>query len=184
MLEQLRQALRADGIDRTDDDALAVGVDEVRVLPGTRDLSQAGRVHLAGRQHDLLAASLEVIAVDVDVGELVVLANALQLVIGRQQRPPVGDPNIRQRRLIAREHARVQRPVAGQIAHVDPVQGHCTARGDDVVVDIWTFGAELVWTDGDLLVEPRPDFAEKEADDNPQDGHGGRGQQEPGGRAG
>ena len=164
LLDQLRQTLGGDLVDRADDHALTVGIDQVGVLPGARHLRQAGRIELARRQHHLLSTAVQVVAVDVDIRKLVVLADALQLIEGGHQRAPVGDAHVGQGRLIARQHAGVERAVAGQVAHVDPVEVHRVARGGDVVVDVRPFGGQLVGVDGDLLVQARPDFAEQEAD--------------------
>ena len=68
-LEKLKiiEALWSDLVDRTHHDALAVGVDQMRVLPRPRDRRQAGRIQLARGEHDLLGTAAQRVPVDVDI---------------------------------------------------------------------------------------------------------------------
>src|SRR6266851_4627381 len=157
-----------------------MGVDQVDVLPGAGDLGQAGRVHLACGEHDLLATTAQLVAVDVDVRELVILPDPLELVVRGQEWTPVGNPYVGQRGLIASQDGGVECAVAGQIAHGDPVEVHRAARGHDVVVDVWPLGGELIRMHRHLFIQSGPDLAQDKTDGNPQNGHGGRGYEKAG----
>ena len=102
-----RLALRRDVIDRGHRDADAVGVDEPLVDParGARVLVEG---QLASREHDLRQLAVDLVAVRVDVEEVVVLADRLELVEGVAERPVVPEPGVVERVLVLLDRGRRQ----------------------------------------------------------------------------
>ena len=72
----------------------AVGVDDPLVDPADRPSGCLLEVELAGRQHDLALDAVDRVAVRVDVGEVVVLADGLELVERVAERPVVPQPGV------------------------------------------------------------------------------------------
>ncbi len=100
--EVVGRAGRRDRVDRDGRDPVAVGVDELLLGPGAVRAEQLD-VQLARGQHDLALLVLDLVAVDVDVGEAVVAAEVLLLPERRQQRPVVPQPQVVDRRLVLAE---------------------------------------------------------------------------------
>ena len=84
-----RQALGGFSRHRRHHHAVAVGEQQMQVDPGLRVGRQQRGIELARREHHLLIGAVEMVAIDVDVEELVVGADFLQLRIGVEQRLPV-----------------------------------------------------------------------------------------------
>ena len=95
---QRRQPLRREPIDRVHRDAVAVGVDELLVDPVAAALRQFVDVQLARGEHHLAGRAVDFIAIDVDVGKVVVGADFLNLTQRVLQRTPVPQPDVLQRR--------------------------------------------------------------------------------------
>ena len=98
--DERRQPFRREAVDRVHRHTVAVGVDELFVDPVAAALRQLVDVELARREHHLPDRSVHLVAVDVDVGEVVVGADLLDLPQRVLQRAPVPQPDVLQRRLI------------------------------------------------------------------------------------
>ena len=103
---ELGEAVGADPGGRADGDAVAVGVLDVLVDPGL--LRQLGVVNLPGGDHHLAHLAADVVPVDVHLVKLVVGAQALQLLIGLAQHPPVPEPGVGDGRVVGGDVGRRQ----------------------------------------------------------------------------
>jgi hypothetical protein len=77
-----------------------VGVDELVVDPVAAAFGQLVDVELAGGEHDFAHGAVDVVAVDVDVGEVVVGADFLDLAQGVLQGVPVPEADVLERGLV------------------------------------------------------------------------------------
>ena len=77
-----------------------MGEFQMLVDPGLRVLRQRVDVHLARREHHLRVLALDPVAIDIDVGEIVVEADFLQLIVGIEERARVPQPDVLDRRRI------------------------------------------------------------------------------------
>ena len=107
--DQRRQPLGREPVDRVHRDAVAVGVDQLFVDPVAAALGQLLDVQLARRQHHLAQRAVDRVAIDVDVGEVVIGADFLELPQRVLQRAPVPEPDVLERRLVVRRDRRPRR---------------------------------------------------------------------------
>ena len=110
---------------------------------------------LARREHQLAIVAVDDVAVVVDVLELVVRADLLQLRERPQQRAVVPEPDVLERRLVARQRARVERLVGGKLFLLDAVETVGGARHPDVRLDVGALRRELVGRHAQALQERR-----------------------------
>ena len=92
--DQRGQPFRREAVDRIHGDAVTVGVDELLVDPVAAALGELGDVELARGQHHLADRAIDFIAIDVDVGKIVVGADFLDLTESVLQRAPVPKPDV------------------------------------------------------------------------------------------
>ncbi len=106
--DEARLALGRDLVDRDHRDADPVGVRHPLVDParGARILR---KVEFANRQHHLAGVVTELVAIGVDVGEVVVLADGLELVQRVAERAVVPQPGVEERRLVLDDRRLAQR---------------------------------------------------------------------------
>ena len=102
--KELGEPLGADPVDRARHEPIAVRIGQVLVDEAPARQEAVGE--LTGRQHDLAVLTVDGVAIDVDVEELVVGADLLKLAIGHEQRPIVPEPDVLDREAIALERAR------------------------------------------------------------------------------
>ena len=91
---QRGQAFGREAVHRVHGDAVAVGVDQLLVDPVAAALGQLFDVHFAGGEHHLAHLAVDLVAVDVDVGEVVVGADFLDLAEGVLQGVPVPQADV------------------------------------------------------------------------------------------
>ena len=142
--QQLRQALGREPVDRVHRDAVAVRVDEPLVDPVAAALGQALDVQLADRQHHLPRLAVDRVAVDVDVGKVVVGADLLDLPQRVLQRPPVPEPDVLERVAVLVDLRRFDARLRPETALLDAVEGVRPARHLDVVGDVRALAHQLV----------------------------------------
>jgi hypothetical protein len=86
------------------------------------------RVQLPGAEHDLALLAVDLVAIDVDVQELVVAPQDLVLAHSRQQRPVVPQPQVFDGRGVLVEHRLVKGLLAAELAQLDRVEPERLAR--------------------------------------------------------
>ena len=131
-------------------------VDQLLVDPVAAALRQLVHVQLASREHHLPHRAVDLIAVDVDVGEVVVRADLLDLAQRVLQRAPVPEADVLQRRLVVRGVERFDARFRRERALREAVQAEREPRHLDVVRDVRRFAHELVRFD-DEAVDVRAD---------------------------
>ncbi len=98
--DERRHPLGREAVDGVHRDAVAVRVDQFLVDPVPAALGQPLDVQLARGEHHLPDLAIHLVAIDVDVGEVVVGADFLDLPERVLQRAPVPQANVLQRVLI------------------------------------------------------------------------------------
>ncbi len=142
-------------------------VDQLLVDPVAAALRQARDVQLAYRQHHLAHRAIDLVAVDVDIGEVVVAPNDLCLAERLEQGPVVPQPQVGERRRVVVEQLAGERRLAGELALLDRVELERRARRRDVVRDVRPLDVELVRLDAEALDEGRIQAADEETQDEP-----------------
>ena len=130
---------------------MPVREDEPFVDP--RAAGQRRGVELAGRQHHLAHATVDVVAVVVHRDEVVVRPDDLQLAEGLQQRLMIPEPDVVDGLPIALDIRAGEFGVATQLTIVDAVERERLARGQDVVLDVGSLADLLVGRDDEALDE-------------------------------
>ena len=122
---QLWQSFRREPIHRVHRDPVAMRVDELLVDPVAAALREFVDAKFARGEHHLADRAIDFIAINVDIGKVVVSANLLHL----------AQPDILESRLIIRRVGRLDRRFGGELSLHDPVQSIGPARQVDVVGD-------------------------------------------------
>ena len=99
-------------------------------------LGSAGRVELADREHDLADVVAQLVAVRVDVEEVVVLAHGLELVERVAERAVVPQAGVQERVLVLLDRSLGQWRLAAVVADVPAVEVEREPRHRDVVADV------------------------------------------------
>jgi len=110
---------------------------------------------LARRQHELPILPVDDVAVVVHVLELVVGPDLLQLREGAQQWAVVPEPDVLEGDLVARQRARVEVLVGGELLLLDAVEPVSGAGHPDVGLDVRPLGLQLVGRHAQALQERR-----------------------------
>ena len=131
-----------------------MGVDQLLVDPVAAALGQLLDVQLARRQHHLAHGAVEVVAIDVDVGKVVVSANLLLLAQGVLQRVPVPQADVLQRGLIVGRVGGIDRGLGGKLALGELVQPISLLGELDVVGDVGSLAHQLVRLDDEVADVP------------------------------
>ena len=118
---------------------------------------------------------LDLVAVDVDVGEAVVAAEVLLLPERRQQRPVVPQPQVVDRRLVFVEDPAGELLLTGEGARLDRVEVERRARRLHVVPDVGPLDGQLVRLDLEALDEARIEASDDDREHEP--GAGGEPEQ-------
>ncbi len=151
-----------------------MGVDELLVDPVAAADGELVDVELALGEHDLAGGAVDAVAVDVDVGEVVVGADLLDLAEGVLERVPVPEADVLERGLVVLGVGGVDGGFGGELVLREAVEAVGGARGFDVVRDVRLFADELVGLD-----DEGGDVPADEAEDDPADGGGSDGGGDP-----
>ena len=154
---QRRQAFRREAVDRVHRDAVAVGVDQLFVDPVAAAFRQLVDVELARGEHHLPHLAVDLVAIDVDVGEVVVGADFLDLPQRVLQRAPVPQADVLERRLVVRGVDRLDAGFGRERPLHDPVERVRLPRHLDVVRDVRRFAHQLVRLDDEVADVPADD---------------------------
>ena len=92
--EEERQTFRGEAVDGVHGDAVAVGVGEALVDPVAGADGELVDVEFAGGEHDFAGGAVDVVAIDVDVGEIIVGADFLNLAKGVLEGVPVPEADV------------------------------------------------------------------------------------------
>ncbi len=166
---ELGKAVGGHLADRRHRDAEAMGVDEVPVHPGAGFLRQRLELDLPGGDHHLAFLAIDLVAVDIDVRELVVGPEDLELVIGRQERPRVPEPDVVYRAGVVVDLVPRQRVVDLELLLVHAVERERLVGELDLVFDILPFLVELVRLHDEVLVGEAGEVPEQQEADEQGD---------------
>ena len=131
----------------------------MQVLPGPGRLGQPVGVDLADRDHHLALVVVDRVAVDVDVGEVVVLGDGLEVADARPQHLGVPQPDVVDRRLVGPEILLGEVVLGRELLGVDGVQVERLAGGVDVAGDVVPLAGQLLGLDPEPLEHRRDDAA-------------------------
>ena len=134
--QQRGQAFGREPVDGVHGDAIAVGIDELVVDPVAAALGELVHVEFAGRQHHLALGAVDGIAIDIDVGKVVVGADLLDLAQRILERTPVPQANVLKGGLIVGRVGGLDGGLGGKLALREPVQpigltGHLDVMGNE-----------------------------------------------------
>ena len=147
--EEHRQALAGHLVDRTEGQAVAVGERQPLVDPGA--VGQRRRIQLARRQHHLAQLAVDLVAVVVHRGEVVVGADLLDLAEGLEQRLVIPQPDVVEGGAVAVDVGAGQLGIAGQRPLHDAIEREGAPRRLDVVLDVRRLAYLLVRGDDEAL---------------------------------
>ena len=138
------QPFRRESIDRIHGDAVAVSVDQLIVDPVAAALGELIDIQLARGEHYLASRAVNVIAINIDIGEIVVGADFLNLTQRVLQCAPVPQPDVLKRSLIVRRVSRLDSRIRGKLALRDSVQSVGLARQVGVEDNVGLLANQLV----------------------------------------
>ena len=162
--EEVRQAARGNLVDGVHDDAVAVREFEMSVDPSR--VLQMREVESAHAEHYLPARAVDVVAVYVDVAEIIVGAYRLELAVGAQQRRVVPHAYVAHGVLVRRELLRRHFALGREGYGLHVVEAEAAARVVEVVAEIGFLAFVLVRLDYVLLHNAGNDGARRPADDD------------------
>ncbi len=134
--KQRGQAFGGEAVDRVHCDAVAVGVDELVVDPVAAALGEFVDVEFADSEHDFALCAVDCVAIDVDVGEVVVGANLLDLAEGVFEGLHVPEANVLEGGLIVGGIGRAHGGFGGEFSLGEAVEAVGLAGHLDVVDDV------------------------------------------------
>ncbi len=141
---QRGQPFRREPIDWVHRDAVAVGVDQLLVDPVATALRKLVDVQLACGEHHLASRAVDFIAINVDVGKVVIGADFLNLTQRVLKCMPVPQPDVLKRSLIVRRIGRLDGRLSGKLALRDLVQSVGLPRQVDVVGNVGLLANQFV----------------------------------------
>ena len=144
------QAFGGEAVDGIHGDAVAVGVGEALVDPVAAADGELFDVELAGGEHDLASGAVDVVAVDVDVGEIVVGADLLNLAESVLEGAPVPEADVLQGGLVVGGVGCFDGGFGGKLLLVEAVEAEGLAGELDVVGDVRALADELVGLDDEV----------------------------------
>ena len=147
-----------------------MGIDQLLVDPVAAACRQLVHIQLAGGEHHLADGPADLIAIDVDVGKVVVGANFLNLAQRVLQRVPIPQPDVFERRLVVRRVNRLDPRVSGKRVRLDAVERVRAPRHVDVVRDEGPFSHQLVGLDDEVADVPAHDGDDDVAGEGGNDG--------------
>ena len=133
------EAFGGEAVDGIHGDAVAVGVGEALVDPVAGADGELVDVELAGGQHDLAGGAVDVVAVDVDVGEIVVGADFLDLAEGVLEGAPIPEADVLEGGLVVGGVGGFDGGFGGEFLLVEAVETEGLAGGLDVAGDVRGF---------------------------------------------
>ena len=141
--DQLRQSVRRHAIGFGHHDAVAVGVDEVRIDPARSGFAQLREVQFARRQHHLAQLAIDDIAIDIGVG-INVGPVRLELRDGVVKSVPIPETHVVQQRLMLFEIDGLVR-LGREVHFIRPlVDSEGGTRGLDMLLNIRTLDGDFV----------------------------------------
>ena len=120
--DERRQAFGREAVHRVHGHAVPVRVDQLLVDPVPAALGQAVDVELARGEHHLPHRAVDLVPIDVDVGEVVVRADLLDLAQRVLQGAPVPQPDVLQRLLVVGDIDRFDTTLGGKRMLRDAVE--------------------------------------------------------------
>jgi hypothetical protein len=126
-------------------DAVTVRVDQLFINPVATALRKLLDVQLARGKHHLTSHPVDFVAINVNIGKVVVGANFLNLTQSVLKGVPVPQPDILQRSLIMHRVGRRDVCLSGKLALRNSVQSVGLPRQGDIVGDVRLLANELVW---------------------------------------
>jgi hypothetical protein len=134
-----------------------VGVDELLVDPVAGGFRKLLDVELAGGEHHFAGDAVDFVAIDVDVGKVVVGADFLDLAERVLERVPVPQADVLQRGLVVFGIGGVDGGFGGELVLREFIEAVGGAGGGDVVGDVGFFADELVGLDDEGADVPAGD---------------------------
>jgi hypothetical protein len=131
----------------------------VQVLPGPGRLGQPVGVDLADRDHHLALVVPDRVAVDVDVGEVVVLGDGLEVADAGPQHLRVPQADVVDRRLVGLQGLGGEVVAGRERLGLDLLQVERFAGGVEVVLDVGPLADQLLGLDPEPLEHRRDDAA-------------------------
>ncbi len=153
--EVYRPTIAADLTDRAHHDAIPVRVRQPRIGPRPAIFLQAIDVQLAHAHDDLHGLAVDRIPVNVHIGELVVRAERLVLLVHRPHDAIVPDPDVAQGRLFRSQLGHVDRVLTCELARLHFIQPKTRPSHVDVASDVLLLAPELVRLDEHALDRDR-----------------------------
>ncbi len=166
------QAFGGEAVDGIHGDAVAVGVGEALVDPVAAADGELVDVELAGGEHDLAGGAVDVVAVDVDVGKVVVGADLLNLAEGVLEGAPVPEADVLEGGLVVGGVGGVDGGFGGKLLLVEAVETEGLAGDLDVVGDVRALADELVGLDDEVGDVPADEAEGDVADSGGKHGGG------------
>src|SRR6266576_176706 len=108
-------------------------------------------VYLARRNHHLSYVAGCLVAINVNIGEIIVSTDSLNLFKRVPQCLPVPEPNVFEGRAVSGEVKRLYGTLGLKIALLDLVQCEATASPLDVMFNIRSFAIQFIWFDDETL---------------------------------
>ncbi len=121
-----------------------MGIDELVVDPVLAALGKLVHVQFARGEHHLAHGAVDLVAVDIDAGKIVVGANLLNLAQGIFERLHVPQPNVLKRGLVVGRIGCAYGRLRGKLALREAVQSVCLPGHLDVVDDIRLLAHQFV----------------------------------------
>ena len=124
-----------------------MGINQFVVDPVAAALRKFVHIQFARGQHDFAHRAVNLVAINVDVGKVVVSANLLDLAQCILERVPVPQANILQRCLIVGRVGGIDRDLGGKLSLQEAVQAVGLLRHLDVMNDVGLLANQLVRLD-------------------------------------
>jgi hypothetical protein len=162
--EEEREAFGGEAVDGIHGDAVAVGVGEALVDPVAGADGELVNVEFASGEHDFAGGAVDVVAVDVDVGKIVVGADFLNLAERVLKGVPIPEADVMEGGLVIGGVGCLDGGFGGKFLLMEAVETEGGAGFGDVVSDEGLFADELIGLDdevGDVPTdEAQDDIAE------------------------
>ena len=141
-----------------------MGVDEFLVDPVTAGFGQFLYAHLAGGEHDLADLSVDLVAVEVDVGEVVVGTDFLNLAEGVLEGVPIPEADVLEGDLVVSGIGGFEGGLRRELVLHQAIEPVGLARGLNVESDVGLFAHQLVGFHDEAAHVPGGNLNEEIAD--------------------
>ena len=121
-----------------------MGVNQLFIDPVPAAFGQLLHIQFAGGEHHLAQIAIDLIAIDVDIGKVVVGADFLNLTQSVLQCLPIPQPDVLQSGLIICRICRAHGRLRGKLALRETVQSVCLARHKDVVRNVGLLAYQFI----------------------------------------